>query len=53
MAIKIAVANDTKSATTMVLQGDSLFCGKAAAVATCPRHVAKSRLSNPPSGNTH
>ena len=26
---------------------DSLFCGKATAVATCPRHVAKSRLSNP------
>ena len=28
---------------------DSLFCGKATAVATCHRHVAKSRLSNPPS----
>ena len=27
---------------------DSLFCGKATAVATCHRHVAKSRLSNPP-----
>ena len=24
-----------------------LFCGKATAVATCHRHVAKSRLSNP------
>jgi hypothetical protein len=28
---------------------DSLFCGKATAVATCHRHVAKSRLSNPSS----
>ena len=28
---------------------DSLFCGKATPVATCRRHVAKSRLSNPPS----
>ena len=28
---------------------DSLFCGKATAVAACPRHAAKSRLSNPPS----
>ena len=27
---------------------DSLFCGKATAVATCHWHVAKSRLSNPP-----
>jgi hypothetical protein len=26
---------------------DSLFCGKATAVATCHRHVAKSRLSSP------
>ena len=26
---------------------DSLFCGKATAVARCPRHLAKSRLSNP------
>ena len=24
-----------------------LFCGKATAVATCHRHIAKSRLSNP------
>ena len=28
---------------------DLLFCGKATPVATCHRHVAKSRLSNPPS----
>ena len=28
---------------------DSLRCGEATAVATCHRHVAKSRLSNPPS----
>ena len=27
---------------------DSLFCGKATAVATCHRHAAKSRLSYPP-----
>ena len=26
---------------------DSLACGRATAVATCHRHVAKSRLSNP------
>jgi len=27
--------------------GESLFCGKATAVAICPRHIAKSRLSTP------
>ena len=31
---------------------DSLPCGRARLVATCHRHVAKSRLSNPPSPTT-
>ena len=32
-----------------LLQTDSLFCGKATAVASVHRTLAKSRLSNPPS----
>ena len=33
--------------TIWCLRSESLFCGKATAVETCPRHVSKSRLSIP------